>query len=351
MLNYRDQTLQTIIASDLTAQEARKKLSAAYYQAAKQRQSDATWQGNQPALMALTQSYTTLLADKLFQAITEVKALHPDFIKRLWLNAQTPEPDHSVITFYLASETENIALLTLQNPLTHEGHLKAENLPTLAQMTHSGEEALQYSAEDVNALSVLVKILYTADYRFNTIDETVLQPIDGLAFETKYDDTSIIAVDQPVAQPGEFTISTPLHGASVISYQVLDEENHNWLDLGSDSHEDDHFTWSSTTIPEELVGHALTLHLTVRAGENVPALDELFVIASNNAILMRPVGANQYALDLPNHNVLTVEAPADDARLHLAYPEATAQIIELNADYPFFGEWLKTVLPQKRAFN
>ena len=41
----------------------------------------------------------------------------------------------------------------------------------------------------------------------------------------------------------------------------------------------------------------------------------------------------------------------DNNMIYLKYPDPETQVIELNRQYPFIGEWLKAVLPQKRAFN
>ncbi|OAU77066.1 hypothetical protein PY68_05015, partial [Lacticaseibacillus rhamnosus] len=87
-------------------------------------------------------------------------------------------------------------------------------------------------------------------------------------------------------------------------------------------------------------------------GQTPPALDELFVIASSNAILMRQ-GSHQgvYELPLPNQKLFTVMVNPDNNMIYLKYPDPETQVIELNRQYPFIGEWLKAVLPQKRAFN
>ena len=92
--------------------------------------------------------------------------------------------------------------------------------------------------------------------------------------------------------------------------------------------------------------------MRVSAGTNSPALDELFVIASSNAILMRQ-GSHQgvYELPLPNQKLFTVMVNPDNNMIYLKYPDPETQVIELNRQYPFIGEWLKAVLPQKRAFN
>ncbi|WP_162208331.1 hypothetical protein [Lacticaseibacillus saniviri] len=112
------------------------------------------------------------------------------------------------------------------------------------------------------------------------------------------------------------------------------------------------FSWASTTIPDELVDHNLTLQLNLRSSNNSPALDELFVTASNNAILMRQLPGNgHYELVLPNKQPLTVQVDPKSDTLKLGYPENTIQIIELNKQYPFIGDWLKQVLPKNQLLT
>ena len=271
----------------------------------------------------------------------------------MWFKDTTSDPHHSEITLIQATEEDNQPLLTIVDPLSPSATLKAANLPTLLQITASDSNALPYDADEIKALSALTKALNQGGYQFATIDETVLQPINGLHFKTRFDNLKPLVAKKTVVKAGEFSIQTNLdRDSKVLDYQVLDEDGHDWKDLGSEEVKGDRFEWASTTIPEELVNHHLKLVVRVSAGTNSPALDELFVIASSNAILMRQ-GSHQgvYELPLPNQKLFTVMVNPDNNMIYLKYPDPETQVIELNRQYPFIGEWLKAVLPQKRAFN
>lgn len=352
MLNYSDHRLQGIATTHLSAKDARIKITESYAEAFTKRQNSAIWAQNEQALGSLTLSYTSLLADKLQEALVALPDLHPAFAERLWFAPEIRTSGHSQITIYLATDSDNLPLLVIDSPLLDKATLLARNLPTLLQVTAKDDSQVQFDDAQLTALSVLIKGLYAADYGFKTVDETVLQPVEGLTFKTKYDNTTTLVTSKHVDKAGDLSISRDLAGAQLVSFHVKDDAGHDWLDLGTDSQDGDLFTWASTTIPEELVGHALTLEVTVRAGEIAPALDELFVIASNHAILMRQgKSAGSYDLALPNHKSLTVVSNADGDTITLHYPEPDVQVLELNHQYPFLGEWLKAVLPQKRAFN
>ena len=352
MLNYADQQLQHIATTHLSAKEAREQLTKSYAEAFTKYQNAPIWAQNEPALSGLTLSYTALLADKLHEALIALPKLHPAFAERLWLAPEIRTSGHSQITVYLATDSDNLPLLVIDSPLLAKATLLARNLPTLLQVTAKDDGQVQFDETQLTALAILIKGLYAADYAFKTVDETVLQPVDGLTFKTKYDNTTTLTASAHVDQAGELSISCDTTGTQPVAFHVRDDAGHDWMDLGTDTQDGTTFTWSSTTIPEELVGHALTLEVTARAGEIAPALDELFVIASNHAILMRQgKQAGSYELALPNHKTLTVVSNADGDTITLRYPETEVQVLELHHQYPFLGEWLKTVLPQKRAFN
>lgn len=352
MLNYSDHRLQGIATTHLSAKDARVKITESYAEAFTKRQNSAIWAQNEQALGSLTQSYTALLADKLQEALVALPDLHPAFAERLWFSPEIRTSGHSQITVYLATDADNLPLLIIDSPLLDKATLLARNLPTLLQVTAKDDSQVQFDETQLAALSTLIKGLYAADYGFKTVDETVLQPVEGLTFKTKYDNTTTLTTNAHVDAAGDLSISRDLAGAAPVEFHVRDDAGHDWLDLGTDSQDGDIFTWASTTIPEELIGHVLTLEVTVHAGEIAPALDELFVIASNHAILMRQGKvAGSYELALPNHKTLTVVSNSDGNTITLHYPEADVQILELNHQYPFLGEWLKAVLPQKRAFN
>lgn len=350
MLNFKDRELIKITTNALSAKEARDEITIAYSKRMAFLRNDPLWQGNLPAIQAETLSYTALMADKLLEALRTSKQIDNTFSERLWFEPKVGDGDHSTITIYLASPDKNTELMTIDGALTPNGRLIAKNLPTLLQITAKDPE-LDYSDSELQALGAMIKVLYTADLSFATIDETVLQPVDGLSFATKFDNSKPLSTTVEIKSSGNIKLSVPLDHGSVINYQVIDDNGHDWKDLGADDTADDTLTWASTTIPNELVGAHLRLQVNVRAAENSPALDELFVIASNNAILMRQAGHGAYALDLPNHNVLNIKLDTENNRIVLHYPEKTVHVMELNHLYPFLGQWLKSVLPQRRAFN
>ncbi|WP_179396269.1 hypothetical protein [Lacticaseibacillus absianus] len=351
MLNYNDAKIQALATGELTAQEARTQISAAYASALATLRNDPLWEANLPAMMTVTRSFTALLGDKLLQALKADQHIDPAFAERLWVDLTVADVDHSTLTFHLASADHNQDLLAIEAPLGPDAKLVAKNLPTLLQVT-AAEPVLDYTDAEVQALSAMIKVLYTADLGFKRIDETVLQPVDGLTFKTRYDNTQVRTVAETAREAGDLALTLPLTAGVVLSYRVRDNNGDDWTELGTADTADRTFTWTSATIPPELVGHTLKLEAQVRTGENSPALDELFVIASSNAILMRQSETlGHYSLDLQNQKTLAIaiDPSADTITLH--YPEPTTQVLELNHTYPFLGDWLKAILPMRRAFN
>lgn len=351
MLNYNDKEILSIVTSPLEPAEARRRITIKCDAETKARADDPLWAANDFALADQLLAYTELLGNKLYQALNSVKDLEgSDFMNRLWIQSVAPNSSHTTLVFFLAGQDNNQELFTVVDPLTTDGHLVSSNLPTLDQIT-ADDVKLDYSDGEISALVILIKEMYAAGYSFRDISETVLQPVDGLTFNTKFDTSKPTTTSQQVVTAGNLVLQVPISG-TVAGYHVLDENNHDWMDLGSDRMEGDQFIWESTSIPDELVGQTLTLAVSVRSVENVPAMDELFVIASSNAILMRETATpGEYSLSLPNHRDLTVRVDPEANTVSLAYGNPEAQIIELNKQYPFLGQWLKAVLPKKPAFN
>lgn len=351
MLNYNNQELITIITSDLEIAEARTRLTVQCDTAIAAMQTEL-WQDNNAAKTTLLLDYTALFANKISQQLSTTAGLkNSDFLDQLWLKPVVHDTEHTTIVFFQATTAGNKELFTIVDPLQIDGRLVASNLPTLLQITAKTDDAISYTDAELTALIALIKALYAAGYSFRTVDETVLQPVDGLNFTTKFDISQPQTASVTVEKAGNIQLTAPVNG-TVSSYHVYDEDNHDWMDLGSATRDGDKFTWASTSIPEDLVGQKLTLAVAVQSVDNVPAMDELFVIASSNAILMREHGGvGEYSLSLPNHNDLTVRVDPLSGTVTLGYPEPTVQVIELNHLYPFIGDWLKSVLPKKPAFN
>ncbi|KRM71913.1 hypothetical protein [Lacticaseibacillus brantae] len=353
MLNLSDTKLKSIVASDLSPLDARNQVSAQYTQLAKDFANDPEWQTNQPAATSRLLSYTDLLAAKLMQAFAADKTISDTFLANVWPETVANDGTHSAIGFNLNRDGSNLAMFTISNPLDSEASLVANNLPTLLQVTAKEQSDLGYADQELTALSNMIKSLYTANYTFKQLDDTVLQPVDQLTFKTKYDNNVTISSHAHVVEAGNIELQVALNPHDVVTgYHVFDDAGHDWMDLGSEEVGATDFTWESTTIPEELVGNDLELQVAVRSINNAPALDELFVIASSNAILMRQLaGDGRYELALPNKQSLTVTVNPQTDTVTLHYPESTVQIYELNQLYPFLGEWLKSVSPKKPAFN
>ncbi|WDF83022.1 hypothetical protein PQ472_01900 [Lacticaseibacillus pabuli] len=351
MLNFNDQEILSIINDALEPADARHRVTIKAEKDEHALSSDPLWASNDFVRVNNLLAYTELFADKLKQSFDTVDGLKgTDFNSRLWMQSVAPSAEHTTIVFFLATEDENRELFTVVDPLSTDGYIVASNLPTLPQIT-GDEDDLGYNEDELRGLSVLIREMYAAGYNFRTVDETVLQPVDGLTFTTKFDTSNAVSESEMVMEPGNLSISVELRG-TVSSYHVLDEDGHDWMDLGTASMDGDTFTWASTSIPGELVGQNLTLQANVRSAANVPAMDELFVIASSNAILMKQLpGDGNYALTLPKHRDLSVSVDVDKNTVSLSYPDSETQIIELNTEYPFFGQWLQAVLPKKPAFN
>jgi hypothetical protein len=352
VLNYNDQEITSIITSNLDIAEARTRITVKSDATLEKLRNSELWATNTAMQTSALLDFTALLASKIYQDLSDNGTLKQSkFMDALWLKPVVPDTEHTTIVFFQATPEGNKELFTIVDPLRTDGRLVASNLPTLIQITSKNDDALGYSDSEVTALIAMVKELYTTGYTFRTVDETVLQPVDGLTFATKFDTSRPIKASATVQEAGDIRLAATING-TVAGYHVFDEENHDWMDLGTDTRDGDQFVWESTSIPEDLVGQKLTLAVSVQSVDNVPAMDELFVIASSNAILMREsVNPGEYSLSLPNHKDLSVRVNPLSGTVTLGYPEPTTQIIELDNQYPFLGEWLKSVLPKKPAFN
>ncbi len=352
MLNYNDQEITSIITSNLDIGEARTRITIKSDAMMAALQDDKNWATNEAVQTASRLDFTALLASKIHQSLSAIPVLAGNhFFDQIWLKPVVPDAEHTTLIFFQATEAGNKELFTLVDPLRTDGRLVSSNLPTLLQVTAKDDDAIGYTDDELTALIAIIKALYAAGYAFRNVDETVLQPVDNLTFATKFDTSRPISVSQTVAEAGDIRLAVAVNG-TVASYHVFDEDGHDWMDLGTATRDGKQFIWESTSIPDELIEQKLTLSVAVQSVDNVPAMDELFVIASSNAILMREsTTPGEYSLSLPNHNALSVRVNATSGTVTLGYPEATTQIIELNNQYPFIGEWLKSVLPKKPAFN
>lgn len=352
MLNLNDKETLDIITTQMEAATARTRTTLKYEERVNQFSSSPVWSANDTAQTNLIHEFTELLANKLVQSFNATQGLHEtDFMDRFWLQSTATDSEHSTITAFLASDGDNHELMSIIDPLSTDGYMVATNLPTLLQITAQDGPQIDYSESEMKALSALTKALYATGYQFRSVDETVLQPVAGLTFGTKFDNDNPLTNSATITEPGNVRLFVETDDP-VASFHVYDDEGHDWMDLGAASEPGDGLAWESTTIPDELVGSNLTLSVNVHSDQNVPALDELFVTAANNAILMRETTREgQYVLALPDHNDLTVTVDAEQGNISLGYPDATVQVVELVHNYAFLGTWLRGVLPKRPAFN
>ncbi|KRM86602.1 hypothetical protein [Lacticaseibacillus thailandensis] len=352
MLNLNDKETIEIITTQMEAAQARTRITLKYEERVNDFSNSDVWSANVTAQTNLLHEFTELLANKLVQSFNATEGLHEtEFMDRFWLKTSADDAEHSTITAFLANKGDNHELLSIVNPLSTDGYLQATDLPTLLQITAQDGPKVDYTEAELKALSALTKALYATGYRFRGVDETVLQPVAGLTFGTKFDNAAPLTNSATITEPGNVRLFVETDDP-VASFHVYDDEGHDWMDLGAASEPGNGLAWESTTIPDELVGSNLTLSVNVHSDQNVPALDELFVTAANNAVLMRETDREgQYVLALPDHNDLTVTVDAEQGNISLGYPDATVQVLELVHNYPFLGTWLRGVLPKRPAFN
>ena len=223
MLNLNDAHLAALITKPLTVAQARQQIGTAYQQEADRLANSPLWESNDEALTALLASYTNLLGNKLYQALQNLTSIPTPFLQTLWLQDTTADAHHSEIAVIQTTQDDNNTLLTIVDPLSDDAKLKAVNLPTLLQITAADSNAMTYDAETVKALSALAKALNQGGYRFTTVDETVLQPVNGLSFKTRFDNLKPLVAKKAVIKAGDFSIGTSLdQDAKVLGYQVLD---------------------------------------------------------------------------------------------------------------------------------
>ncbi|PLC31987.1 hypothetical protein C0Q89_15020, partial [Lacticaseibacillus rhamnosus] len=129
-------------------------------------------------------------------------AVTTNVLKTVWFKGATSGPHYSKITLIQGNEAGNQSRLSLDDPLSPSATLKDVNLPTLLQSTASDSNSLPYDADDIKTLAALTKALTHGGYQFATIDATILQPINGLHFKTRFDNLTPTDPKKTVVKPG-----------------------------------------------------------------------------------------------------------------------------------------------------
>ncbi|MFD0898219.1 hypothetical protein [Loigolactobacillus binensis] len=352
MLNFKQPQLRDVIEAPADIAAARTSLAHLYQQKRQLFTDKAHWAHNSAAVYEFGASYTRLFMDKLWEAFNDDPVIGDSpLLDHLWLQVVQQDHGTAVNINYADEAGTNHLLLSIDQALNMQAHLTAHELPVLADFTATKPQYL-LTEKMFPALLQLIKLLYAAKLHFLSPKETVLQPVAGLHFGVKFPDaktfTATLKVSNNVAVPVK--INVEIGHYDVRSFKVSDETDNDVTTVGKPQvSAGGTFSWEAQHLPE-LTNQTLTLTVEAVAIDTLPCLDNLFVTASGNNILMR-TGAQvgSYQLELPNQKELGLTVNSQDETLTLHYPDTDTQIYELSKTYPFFGEWLEETL--KTATN
>ncbi len=347
MLNFKQPQLRDVIEAPADIAKIRTSLARQYQQKRQVFTDKAHWAHNDAALFEFGASYTRLFMDKLWEALSDDKVIgKSDLLDHLWLEVVQQEQGTTINVNYADESGANHLLFAIDQALHMQAHLTAHELPVLADINGDKTESL-ITEKMFPAMLQLIKLLYAADLRFLSPKETVLQPVNDLHFGVKFPDaktfTATLKVSNNVAIPVK--INVEIGNYDVRSFQVVDETGNDVTTAGQPHvTAGGTFSWEAQHLPE-LTNQTLTLTVEAVAIDTLPCLDNLFVTASSNNILMR-TGAQigSFQLELPNQQELGITVNSQDETLTLHYQDPDTQIYELSKIYPFFGEWLEETL-------
>lgn len=347
MLNFKQPKLRDIIKAPAAIAKTRKALIQLYRQKRQLLTDDPHWAHNDAALAEFGASYTRLFMDKLWESFNEAETIgDSELLAHLWLQVTQQEHGTAIHVNYADDQGANHLLFTIDQAMQTNAHLTAHHLPQLADLN---AEKPHYLLTDqmFPALLKMINLLYEADLRFLSPQETILQPVNGLHFNIQFPETktmtSTLKVSNNVATPVK--INLEINHYAVRHYQVTDESDNDVTDLGKTNLSNQGtFSWQAKHLPE-LTNQTLTLTVEAVAIDALPCLDDLFVLASSHNILMRAgKDSGHYQLELTNKQALGLDVDSVAETLTLQYPDENTQIYELCKTYPFLGQWLEKTL-------
>ncbi|MBU3851605.1 MAG: hypothetical protein H9901_02790 [Candidatus Paralactobacillus gallistercoris] len=340
MINYNQPKIHDIIDSKAPISDIHREITSIYGSALLNLNDKPQWQTNAAALANNAAEFGRILMNKIHEMCCNDELIsNSNLFEHLWMQTDINGATPQIKFNYANDKSSNILLFTINHPIDQQGHLQAENLPTIYDIQPA---ALPLDDNDYAALIRLIKQLYTADYHFNTAVETILQPVDGLTFNTVFPPVQAISASQEIHSNDEpISLKVNVGSNDIANYEVM-VNGKNIADTGDAQLTDDGtFIWERDS-DDDLADQTLTLSVNYVSTDHLPALDDLFIAASMNGILMRASDqADEYELTLPNNQILglTISAPRQAIRLH--YPEPTLHVYELIKQYDFLGEWLK----------
>lgn len=347
MLNFKQPQLRDIIKAPAAIAKSRKALIDLYRQKRQLLTDDAHWAHNTAALAEFGASYTRLFMDKLWECFNEAEIIgDSELLAHLWLQVNQQDHGTAINVNYADDQGANHLLFTIDQPMQTQAHLTAHQLPQLADL-NAEEPHYLLTDKMFPALLKMINLLYEADLKFLSPQETILQPVNGLHFNIQFPETktmtSTLKVSNNVATPVK--INLEINHYAVRHYQVTDESDNDVTDLGKTNlSKQGTFSWQAKHLPE-LTNQTLTLTVEAVAIDALPCLDDLFVLASSHNILMRTGQDNgHYQLELPNKQALGLDVDSVAETLTLQYPDENTQIYELCKTYPFLGQWLEKTL-------
>ncbi|KRK33208.1 hypothetical protein [Loigolactobacillus bifermentans] len=344
MLNFKQPELRDVIAAPANIGKLRQTLRQLYQRQRQYSLDQQQWLENEAAFNELEASYTRILADKIWEAFeAETTIEKTDLFQHIWISVTAV--NEISINYASTDGQTNRVLLTINDALTKTAYLQAKHLPTLNQ------DLTDYflGAEALTPLITMIKLLYKAGLTFQTPQETILQPVDDLSFLVTFPEpktfTKEILVSDNVHEPARFDLE--LAPYALQHFEVTDDEDNDITDLGHVTVTPaGELTWraSAKDLPD-LLNHQLTLTATAVNIDALPCLEDLFVTASNEGILMRTGDKlGQYQLVLTEDQQLGLQVNANDLTLTLSYPDSETHIYELDRTYPFLIKWLEQTI-------
>lgn len=340
MINYNQPKVHDIIDSNAAINDIRQEIMTIYGSTLLNLNDKPQWQTNAAALANNAAEFSRILMNKIYEICCDDEIIsNSELFEHLWIETVVNGAAPQIKFNYANNDSRNTLLFTINHPIDQQGHLEADNLPTIDDIAPA---ALPFNDNDYAALIRLIKLLYTADYRFTTAIETILQPVDGLTFKTVFPPLQNTATSQEIHSNDEpISLKVNVGNNDIASYEVI-MNGKNIADSGNAQlTSDGTFIWERDS-DDDLADQTITLSVNFVSTDHLPALDDLFIAASMSGVLMRAGDkVDEYELTLPNKQVLglSISAPQQAIRLH--YPEPTLHVYELIKQYDFLGDWLK----------
>ena len=343
MINYNQKDIQNIITSNLNLIDIRKNISNVYGKSLLKLSGRPQWQSNPRFLTNISADFSRILMNKIYELFcNNEKISNSSFFKHLWTETTIDGVSPKININYSDNNGNNVCLFEINHPIDKNGYLKSKNLPTLFNIN---KNKISLNKDDLHILSYIIKILYNSNYKFKDALETVFQPINGLTFKISFPKSKNITLKKEIHSNDEhIKLETNIGLNDISNYEVI-VNNKNIANTGNAKlTENGTFIWERDS-DDELLNKVITLTISFVSIEHLPALDDLFIMASKNDVLMTTGNdIDEYFLTFKDKKVLKITVSAPQQSLTLNYPDKNIQLSEMIQQYNFLKEWLKDAM-------